>query len=181
MLEQRPERAAEALRDFPEAWRPDAQLEAEVWIATGEAAQAVARLRERIAERDAPALRRLLVRALLAAGELGDATRAVQDEAAGLAREEFFDVEAALFYAGRFEDSALVAADAFERFGVPDDAYNVACACARTDRLDEAVAWLQRALAAGYSDAAHLEGDEDLAALHGREDFAALRARLRTH
>jgi eukaryotic-like serine/threonine-protein kinase len=49
-----------------------------------------------------------------------------------------------------------------------------------TPDADQAMAWLQKAIAAGVSDAAQVEKDDDLAYLRGRDDFqravAALRA-----
>ncbi|MFO0843789.1 MAG: serine/threonine-protein kinase [Gemmataceae bacterium] len=43
---------------------------------------------------------------------------------------------------------------------------------------DRAMAWLHKAVAAGYNDRAHMEKDADLDALRGREDFQALMRQL---
>jgi tetratricopeptide (TPR) repeat protein len=43
---------------------------------------------------------------------------------------------------------------------------------------DRAMAWLKRAVAAGYKDVAHVREDKDLAALRGRDDFKRLLAEL---
>jgi hypothetical protein len=43
---------------------------------------------------------------------------------------------------------------------------------------DRAMAWLQKAVAAGYSNAAQLAQDKDFDALRGREDFQKLHAAL---
>src|SRR5205085_3840311 len=43
-----------------------------------------------------------------------------------------------------------------------------------TADADRAMAWLTKAVAAGYKDRAHLEKDEDLADLRGRQDFRRL-------
>lgn len=56
--------------------------------------------------------------------------------------------------------------------------YNLACALARTDRVDEAFRALAGALAAGFTDAAALASDPDLANLRGDPRFAPLAARL---
>jgi hypothetical protein len=43
---------------------------------------------------------------------------------------------------------------------------------------EQAMAWLKKAVVAGYKDAAHMEKDEDLDALRDREDFKKLLAEL---
>jgi tetratricopeptide (TPR) repeat protein len=43
---------------------------------------------------------------------------------------------------------------------------------------EQAMAWLRKAVAAGYKDAAHMEKDKDLDALRNREDFKKLLAEL---
>ena len=43
---------------------------------------------------------------------------------------------------------------------------------------DKAMAWLQKAVAAGYTDAAHMKKDADLDFLRDREDFQKLLAEL---
>jgi hypothetical protein len=43
-----------------------------------------------------------------------------------------------------------------------------------TDDADRAMAWLRKAIAAGYRDIPHLLKDSDLAALRGRSDYADL-------
>jgi tetratricopeptide (TPR) repeat protein len=46
------------------------------------------------------------------------------------------------------------------------------------EEADRAIAWLKRAVAAGYKDAAHMKQDKDLDALRDREDFKKLLAEL---
>ena len=57
--------------------------------------------------------------------------------------------------------------------------YNLACARARLERPDEALDALERAIAAGYTDAGHIAADPDLESLRGDVRFAALVARAR--
>jgi len=64
----------------------------------------------------------------------------------------------------------------------PDDPivrYNLACSLALSGREEEAYAGLERAIALGWSDAEHMEGDEDLASLRGQPRFEALLSRLK--
>lgn len=60
----------------------------------------------------------------------------------------------------------------------PASWYNLACASARAGHEKRAMEALERAVAAGFNDAAHLGSDPDLASLRGREDFRRLLARL---
>jgi serine/threonine protein kinase/tetratricopeptide (TPR) repeat protein len=46
------------------------------------------------------------------------------------------------------------------------------------EQADLAMAWLHKAVAAGFADAAHMKKDEDIDALRGREDFRKLLAEL---
>jgi len=56
--------------------------------------------------------------------------------------------------------------------------YNLACAHARSGDRRAALAALERAVAEGYADAAHLRADPDLASLRGRPEFEAIAAGL---
>jgi tetratricopeptide (TPR) repeat protein len=47
-----------------------------------------------------------------------------------------------------------------------------------TEEADRAMAWLHKAVAAGFKDAGHMMMDADLAALRGREDFKKLLAEM---
>ena len=61
------------------------------------------------------------------------------------------------------------------RGGDPSNAwYNFACVAAGAKRADDAVEYLRRAIAAGFSDADHLQADDDLKLLHGDSRFASL-------
>jgi hypothetical protein len=90
------------------------------------------------------------------------------------------------------------ATETWEKLGVPDASslYNAACFRAVTAaalraadqspagtrqaeaEADRAMAWLERAVAAGYRDAAHMARDRDLDALRHRADFKGLLARV---
>jgi tetratricopeptide (TPR) repeat protein len=59
----------------------------------------------------------------------------------------------------------------------PDDftaLYNLACVRARQGRGSEALRWLEKAFAAGWSDLAHTAADPDLAALRLDPTFQRL-------
>ncbi len=63
---------------------------------------------------------------------------------------------------------------------VPALLYNLACALARAGEADEAIAYLQRAVEAGFLNFAHLAADKDLKSLREREDFQQLVERMKT-
>ncbi len=71
--------------------------------------------------------------------------------------------------AGSLYDAACMRAvtSAVFRAGDPSEA----TAKAATAEADRAMAWLEQAIAAGYSDAAHLAQDKDLDSLRDRQDF----------
>jgi hypothetical protein len=85
----------------------------------------------------------------------------------------------ALFVGGRFDASArlgeqIVAAGE----GHPTVAYNVACAHARSGRVDDALAWLETAVTLGFADLDLLERDPDLAAARADPRFVMVRNRV---
>jgi predicted esterase len=60
-----------------------------------------------------------------------------------------------------------------------DHSYNQACALARLNRTEEALAALGRSVELGFCDAGHIVSDEDLASLREQAPFKALVAKLR--
>jgi Zn-dependent protease len=95
--------------------------------------------------------------------------------APALPRELLHVLDTLLFRGGAYRAALAVATRAFEAHGHGDDAYNAACSLARLDRPAEALTWIERALAAGYGDVAHLRADEDLAAVRALPEFARLK------
>lgn len=57
--------------------------------------------------------------------------------------------------------------------------YNLGCALALQNRVDEALDALHRAMADGFLDVEHTAADEDLISLRGHADFTALLTRMR--
>lgn len=122
---------------------------------------------------EADARARIEAWSLVALGRFDEALAAIGD-----AREAGAFVDAALFHSGAFDAAAELGARLFERFAHPEDAYNTACSHARGGRPAEGLAWLARAIDAGYDDLAHLEADDDLAVVRALDGYGALRARL---
>ena len=63
---------------------------------------------------------------------------------------------------------------------IPEDPKTPAADAARLakEQADLAMAWLHKAVAAGFKDAEHMKKDKDLDALREREDFKKLLAEL---
>ncbi len=61
----------------------------------------------------------------------------------------------------------------------PTDLYNVACGYSLLGRKDEALDWLDRAVAAGFDDRRNLETDADLANIRDTERFRQILAKVK--
>ncbi len=63
----------------------------------------------------------------------------------------------------------------------PDDAnwaYNVACICAKDNRPEEALDWLEKSIELGFHNVQQLQADADLSSLHQEERFKGFVSRL---
>lgn len=122
---------------------------------------------------------RIVGRAILEAGlldDLIDRLGAMPDRtraAAGLGR-----LQEILHHAGAYGEAAHAGERAFGFTTGGIIAFNTACSLARAGREDEAVAWLGRALDAGWQDEAQLERDPDLETVRNRPEIVHVRARL---
>lgn len=84
-----------------------------------------------------------------------------------------------LHMAGKLDEALpahLKAAEFKQTAGIAT--YNVACVYALKGNADEAFAWLDKCVAAGFSDVAQLQGDADFAAIRKDPRFAKLEAAL---
>ena len=71
---------------------------------------------------------------------------------------------------------AVVALEKAEAIGHhPAAMYNLACALTRVGQQDTAIDWLEKAMAAGFSQLEQLDGDTDLQPLHDHPRWGALR------
>jgi tetratricopeptide (TPR) repeat protein len=143
-----------------------------------------------------------VARALVRLDRVADAVKVIDEyvaRAAGKARNsdlvpELMDTRLRHFEKIRDPGGCRATAEMWEKLGRSDadGLYNAACYRAitaavvrATDRspaaaeqaaaeADRAIAWLTRAVAAGYKDVANMKKDKDLDALREREDFRAL-------
>ena len=171
--------AAEVTRQNP-PWDPMASLlHPQVVRAAGDADAAVALLQRTFDAHPGDATRTQLARGLVELGRLDDAVTLVDGgRAPYLDTRSAAVVGAGLFRAGRYGEAAQLGEASFERSIDKAMAYNVACAWVRDGRPDDALAWLHRAVDAGYANLAELDRDPNLADLRGAPEFDALRGRL---
>jgi tetratricopeptide (TPR) repeat protein len=78
------------------------------------------------------------------------------------------------FARGDWEAAARHYAQAFDKGSAPGDAYNAACSWARAGDRAQALAWVERALKAGFADLQQLQTDDDLAILRGSPELERL-------
>src|SRR5207253_3555748 len=88
--------------------------------------------------------------------------------------ELLVDLHNEAFNHNDFSISANAGILAFEQKADPKVAYNVACAFARDSNVNEALAWIERALDAGFSDKDALLSDPDLEAVRSLPEFSSL-------
>jgi tetratricopeptide (TPR) repeat protein len=118
--------------------------------------------------------------ALIFAGRLREAASLIaRQEQPEYGAASYKTLQAAAFHSGDYDLSAEAGRQAFERSKEPEVAYNVACAEARAGRDDEALAWIERAVAAGFRDFGALASDSDFETLRSRPEFESICGRLR--
>ena len=127
-----------------------------------------------------PDLNFVFANALIIAGRLQEAASLIASQqhpeyAAGL----YKTLQTAAFHSGDYDLSAEAGRQAYERSKEPEVAYNVACAEARAGRVDEALAWIERAVGAGFRDIGALASDSDFDTLRSRPEFELICGRLR--
>ncbi len=127
-----------------------------------------------------PDLNFIFVNALIIAGRHHDAEPLISGQQnPDYATASYKTLQVAAFHSGRYEYSVEVGRQAFERSKDPEVAYNIACAEARAGRPDEALAWVERALEAGFRDVESLASDPDFESLRSRPQFQVICGRFR--
>lgn len=83
------------------------------------------------------------------------------------------------FQNDQFEIAGKAGALAYEQKPDPTVAYNAACAFARASDSAQALAWLEKAIASGFSDGNLLDTDPDLQSIRSQPEFDHLLERIR--
>ncbi len=171
--------AERALRQLlPLGRRPDALLEGSLLLDLGRPDDALAPLSEALVSRSDDFVASRVARAATGARKLGPVIDALRKAKSDAAPRPFQIIVSELMREGQVEGAAELGEALFARFGVGTDAFNVACAHARSGQYDEALAWLDKALGAGLPDPKVLLEDDDLREVRERPEFEALRERV---
>jgi Zn-dependent protease/tetratricopeptide (TPR) repeat protein len=110
-----------------------------------------------------------LIQILITQGEVARAAAVAYDIIESLSSDDARKMAEIALEHRVFDWSARLSQAVFERNKQPDDAYEVARALARDGQRDQALAWLKRAVEAGFSDGARAWSDEALETLRGAE------------
>ncbi len=110
-----------------------------------------------------------LIQILITQGEVARAAAVAYDIIESLSTDDARKMAEIALEHRVFDWSARLSQAVFERNKQPDDAYEVARALARDGQRDQALAWLKRAVDAGFSDGARAWSDEALETLRGAE------------
>lgn len=162
---------------LPPGQLPDALLEGCIRLELGNAEDAVGSLAEAIVGRSDDFVASRLARAVVTSGRIEPvlALLASEKNAAAVGPRPFQIIGSELAYAGRHEAARQIGEALFERFHEGPDAFNVACALGKLERLEDALVWLEKALDAGLPDKSVLDTDADIAAVRALPGFQALR------
>lgn len=173
------EEAAATVTSHPAVDAPEPVLHGSVLVALGGPDAAVGLLEDLVAAVPGDATCTLLAGGLLEADRLADAVTLVTDGPRDqVGPNTRAVVGRALFQAGRFEEAARIGQDGFEELAHPTTAYNVACCWSRAGDPARALAWLERAVEAGFTDLSALDASADLAAVRELAGYRRLRSRL---
>src|SRR5262249_43289750 len=127
-----------------------------------------------------PELNYTFASALIIAGRFQEASALIaRQQNPNYMAAAYAALQTAAFYSGEYDLSSEIGRQALERTKEPTIAYNIACAEARAGRADEALAWIDRAVAMGYRDVEAMASDSDLETLRARPEFEAICGRLR--
>jgi tetratricopeptide (TPR) repeat protein len=90
------------------------------------------------------------------------------------------NLQTAAFQNDQFEISGKAGALAYEQKPDPAVAYNAACAFARASDPAQALAWIEKAIASGFSDKNLLATDPDLQSVRSQPGFDRLLEKIRS-
>jgi tetratricopeptide (TPR) repeat protein len=136
-------------------------------------------LRQTFAAHPSQATTRLLVVGLVESTRLDEARDLLFDDRAQPVDEVTARlVHLAFVEEGRWEEATELGRRLLDARSDQLIAYNTACSCARSNRHDEALRWLEKAIDAGFSDAAQIDSDPDLEPLRLKADYVRIRDKL---
>jgi tetratricopeptide (TPR) repeat protein len=171
--------AEEELTRFYGLFGPEHYLQGVLCFEKGEMSQAIPYLKTAFAQTPDYQVGLILSQALMAEKKYADVldlcghpvmSEAVWPLSINLQIEAFNNHE--------FEIAGRAGALAYELKPDPNIAYNAGCAFARASDSTQALAWLERAIASGFSDKNHLTTDPDLESIRSQRRFDDLLERI---
>lgn len=91
-----------------------------------------------------------------------------------LSKELYIAIAAFFHHQNRFNESYEISELLFNKYRVPDAAFNAACSKCRLRDVKSALRWLEKAVKSGFGDRQAIENDPDLASLKGESKFQEL-------
>lgn len=167
-------------RLLPTGKRPDALLDGALQLERQKFAEAADALSEALVGRADDFVAVRLSRAVAESGRIERLLSHLADaeRSADIGSRAFQVVVAELMQKKRWPEATMLGEALFRRFGVASDAFNVACSLGRAGREEEALGWLEKALAKGLPDPSLLLTDTDLASVRALPGFEALKERI---
>ena len=176
LLEDNVAAAERTLKQMPPGREPDPYLEGRLYLRLGEFKYAAVLLTDALERRPHDLVTANLAHAFQKTDRFEEAVALLTRPCAG--PHTFAQLMAPLYYAGRLQEAASVGERWFAVEKKPLTAFNLGCTLARLGRPDEAIAWLGRAVEAGWRDLKQLDEDADLEPLRKLHGFHQVRAQL---
>ena len=175
-----PARASEVLAGLPPGERPDAFLEGSILIGLGEHARAIEPLVEALEQRGDDDVAERLGDALAQIGTAPavEGLFASKDRARAAGQRALEVVALRMHEGGRPAEAARLYERLHALFDDPNELFNAACGHARAGDIELALANLEHAADAGFTDLAALDAERDLETVREEPRFEAVRARL---
>lgn len=179
LMEGKTDDAVRAVEEFPAGYWSQRILDPAAVRGVGGEDRAIALLRQAFEARPGDGTGTQLARAMIEAGQLDQALALVAGARAGEAGANASAlVGKALFEAARYEEAARVNEGGYERVPHPAIGFNAAASWARAGNRDRAIAWLERAVDAGFDDLGHLDGTPHFESLRGTPRYEEIRRRI---
>ncbi|MGA1826319.1 MAG: TPR end-of-group domain-containing protein [bacterium] len=175
------EPANEMIARMPKSYHPSQSLQGRLLFQAGYAREAIPYLQQAFQNHVTGFTIFELSQAFFEIGEYDKATSIFLDNrSCEYPKREYIQyMSYKLFRAHYFHHAMDLSMFSFTLFHCANDAYNVACACSRLNRPEDALVWLKTAIKAGYKDLEHIEADDDLKPIRVLSEYIDIISNLR--
>ncbi|MEM9072892.1 MAG: hypothetical protein AAGE52_30575 [Myxococcota bacterium] len=171
-----PQQASQALAGLSGQRDPDPALQGAVLFALGRPTDALPYFEQVLVDEPSEFAASRYVEAVENAGAFGTAAVLYERHPRALSPQRWAQLQDGALAAGAFDAALRMSTATFENDATPAAAFGAVRALVRLGRLDDALAWLERARISGFANLELLDGHEDLAALRDSEQWAQARA-----